>query len=75
MNSLKNKNVFISGSDQGIGYATAHALIDEGCNIALHYHVGGEGARALEAYAKEKGCSMQGPESEDISELNVLKEG
>lgn len=56
MNSLKNKNVFISGSDQGIGYATAHALIDEGCNIALHYHVGGEGARALEAYAKEKGC-------------------
>ena len=26
-------------------------------------------------FAKAKGCSMQGPESEDISELNVLKEG
>ncbi|WP_026504900.1 aminotransferase class I/II-fold pyridoxal phosphate-dependent enzyme [Butyrivibrio sp. NC3005] len=26
-------------------------------------------------FAKEKGCSMQGPESEDISRLNVLKEG
>ena len=25
------------------------------------------------ALAKEKGCSMQGPESEDISELYVLK--
>ncbi len=25
-------------------------------------------------FAKEKGCSMQGPESEDISRLNVLKE-
>lgn len=24
-------------------------------------------------YAKDKGCSMQGPESEDISRLNVLK--
>ncbi|MDO4478012.1 MAG: aminotransferase class I/II-fold pyridoxal phosphate-dependent enzyme [Lachnospiraceae bacterium] len=26
-------------------------------------------------YAREKGCSMQGPESLDISRLNVLKEG
>ena len=26
-------------------------------------------------YAQEKGCSMQGPESSDISTLNVLKEG
>ncbi|SKB92508.1 Arginine/lysine/ornithine decarboxylase [Lachnospiraceae bacterium] len=26
-------------------------------------------------FAKEKGCSMQGPESDDISRLNVLKEG
>lgn len=26
-------------------------------------------------FAKEKGCSMQGPESDDISHLNVLKEG
>jgi arginine/lysine/ornithine decarboxylase len=25
-------------------------------------------------YAQEKGCSMQGPESPDISTLNVLKE-
>lgn len=55
MNSLKNKNVFISGSDQGIGYATAKALIDEGCHIALHYHVGGNGAKELCEYAKNKG--------------------
>ena len=26
-------------------------------------------------YAREKGCQMQGPESLDISRLNVLKEG
>ena len=26
-------------------------------------------------FAQEKGCSMQGPESPDISTLNVLKEG
>ena len=73
MNSLKNKNVFISGSDQGIGYATAHALIDEGCNIALHYHVGGEGARALEAYAKEKGCLVMGPQDMNLDNLYVVK--
>ena len=58
MNSLKNKNVFISGSDQGIGYATAKALIDEGCNIALHYHVGGNGAKELCEYAKNKGVAV-----------------
>ena len=26
-------------------------------------------------FAQEKGCSMQGPESDDISRLNVLKKG
>jgi arginine/lysine/ornithine decarboxylase len=26
-------------------------------------------------YAKEKGCSMTGPEDADIRRLNVLKEG
>lgn len=25
-------------------------------------------------YAKEKGCSMQGPEDESLERLNVLKE-
>jgi 3-oxoacyl-[acyl-carrier protein] reductase len=32
---LKGKNAAISGSSQGVGYAIAMALADEGCNIAF----------------------------------------
>jgi NAD(P)-dependent dehydrogenase (short-subunit alcohol dehydrogenase family) len=32
---LKGKNAAITGSSQGIGYAIAEALAEEGCNIAL----------------------------------------
>jgi 3-oxoacyl-[acyl-carrier protein] reductase len=32
---LKGKNAAITGSSQGIGYATATALAKEGCNVAL----------------------------------------
>ena len=32
---LKDKNAAISGSSQGIGYAIAKSLAEEGCNVAL----------------------------------------
>ena len=32
---LKNKNAVITGASQGIGEAIAHALADEGCNVAI----------------------------------------
>ncbi|MBT3992001.1 MAG: SDR family oxidoreductase [Rhodospirillaceae bacterium] len=32
---LKGKNAAITGSSQGIGYAIASSLADEGCNVAL----------------------------------------
>ena len=32
---LKGKNAAISGSSQGIGYAIAKSLAEEGCNVAL----------------------------------------
>ena len=32
---LKNKNAVVTGASQGIGEAIAHALADEGCNVAI----------------------------------------
>ena len=32
---LKNKNAAITGASQGIGEAVAHALANEGCNVAI----------------------------------------
>ena len=36
-------------------------------------HIGEQLVKHCIQTAKEKGCSMQGPESEDISELQVIK--
>ncbi len=35
---LNGKCVLITGASGGIGQATARALADEGCRLALHYH-------------------------------------
>lgn len=55
MGSLKGKRALITGSEQGIGYATAEKLIEAGCDIALHYFMGDEGPKKLAELAKSKG--------------------
>jgi NAD(P)-dependent dehydrogenase (short-subunit alcohol dehydrogenase family) len=42
---LKNKNALITGGSQGIGFAIAKALAEEGCNVAI-------GARGRERLAR-----------------------
>jgi 3-oxoacyl-[acyl-carrier protein] reductase len=37
MGTLSGKNVFITGTSQGIGAAISKALIEAGCNICMHY--------------------------------------
>lgn len=46
---LKGKNAVITGSSQGIGYAIATALAQEGCNVALS----ARGKERLDAAASE----------------------
>ncbi|MBJ3816493.1 SDR family oxidoreductase [Shimwellia pseudoproteus] len=55
MGHLTGKRVLITGSEQGIGWATAEGLIRAGCDIYLHYHSGEEGPKALIALAASLG--------------------
>ena len=51
MGTLIGKKAFITGSEQGIGWATAEKLILAGCDVFLHYHSGEEGPQKLAAIA------------------------
>ena len=55
MGNLKAKRAFVTGAEQGIGYATAEKLIEAGCDIALHYYSGDEGLKKLVELAKSRG--------------------
>lgn len=55
MGTLIGKKAFITGSEQGIGWATAEKLILAGCNVFLHYHSGEEGPQKLAAIASARG--------------------
>ncbi len=55
MGSLTGKKVFITGAEQGIGKATAKALIEAGCDIYIHYFSGEEGPKELVTQATSAG--------------------
>ena len=62
MGSLRGKRALVTGAEQGIGYATAEELIEAGCDIALHYHIGDEGPQKLAELGKSRGqraCWLQ----------------
>jgi len=55
MGSLSGKNVFVTGTSQGIGAAISKLLIDAGCNICMHYYRSGEIPFNLQQLAQNKG--------------------
>ncbi|PWC17678.1 SDR family NAD(P)-dependent oxidoreductase [Brenneria corticis] len=55
MGSLSGKKVLITGAEQGIGKATAQALLEAGCDIYIHYFSGEEGPKELVKMAKALG--------------------
>jgi len=48
---LTGKRVLVTGGGQGLGAAIVEQLIDEGCDLAIHYHTSGAGAEELVAAA------------------------
>ena len=55
MGNLTGKRAFITAAGQGIGYATAQALIEAGCDIYLHYFSDDAGVKTLAALADSLG--------------------
>ncbi|GAB2653560.1 SDR family NAD(P)-dependent oxidoreductase [Vibrio panuliri] len=55
MGHLTGKKVFITGAEQGIGFASAKSLIEAGCDIYIHYFSGTEGPEQLVALAHSLG--------------------
>jgi 3-oxoacyl-[acyl-carrier protein] reductase len=55
MGTLKGKKAFVTGAEQGIGYAVAENLIKAGCDVAIHYFHGTEGPEKLVKLAESLG--------------------
>src|SRR5690606_13630313 len=55
MKKLENKTALITGSDSGIGQATAIAFAKEGANVVVCYHTDKEGAEETLQKVKEQG--------------------
>ena len=53
MRTLKGKNAFVTGTSQGIGYSIAKGLIEEGCNICMHYFHSDKAILKLKKIAEE----------------------
>lgn len=47
MNSLKNKNVLVTGSSSGIGASIAESFAKKGSNIGIHYRINKKSAEDL----------------------------
>jgi 3-oxoacyl-[acyl-carrier protein] reductase len=54
MERLKGKNVFITGTSQGIGLEIAQQMIEAGCNVCMHYFRSAEEPEKLKSQAEQK---------------------
>jgi 3-oxoacyl-[acyl-carrier protein] reductase len=52
---LTGKRALVTAGAQGIGLAISRELLDQGCEVFVHYHKSGEAARALAAEASKLG--------------------
>ena len=52
MGSLVGRKALITGTSQGIGAATAKALIDAGCQVCMHYFHSPEQPQRMQQYAR-----------------------
>lgn len=59
MGTLAGKRALVTGASQGIGKAVAEALLQAGCDVAIHSFSAGEGVQALQALAASLGRRLQ----------------
>jgi len=76
MGKLSGKNVFITGASQGIGAATSRALIEQGCNICMHYFHSEEVPLGLQKLAKsrnQKALCVRADLTDEIQAVQCVK--
>lgn len=71
MGTLKGMNAFVSGAEQGIGYAIVSQLINEGCNVYFHYHSDESGPRSLLKQAELAGVKANYSYADLTSEIET----
>ena len=78
MGTLKGKNVFVTGTSQGIGAAIAETFVKAGCNICMHYFSSGDEPAKFQKIAeenKQKAICVQGDLTRETDVVKCVKEG
>jgi 3-oxoacyl-[acyl-carrier protein] reductase len=78
MGTLKGKNVFVTGTSQGIGAAIAETFLNAGCNICMHYFSSVEVPAKLQKIAEDncqKAICVQGDLIKEADVTKCVKEG
>jgi len=76
MSKLSGKNVFVTGTSQGIGAAIAQALIEVGCNICMHYFSSNQTPEILKNTAENKNlkaCCVQGDLTREVDVKHTVR--
>jgi 3-oxoacyl-[acyl-carrier protein] reductase len=78
MGTLAGKNAFVTGTSQGIGAAISKALIEAGCNIAMHYFHSDVVPQKLKKLAEaknQKAICLQADLTNEKEAARCVKEG
>ncbi len=78
MGRLTGKNAIVTGTSQGIGAAVSKALIEEGCNICMHYFHSKEEPERLKKLAQslnQKAICVKADLTEEEEAVRCIREG
>jgi len=59
MGSLKDKKALVTGGNQGIGRAITKGLLEQGCDVFVHYFSASQGKEALKKIAAENSSEIE----------------
>ena len=73
MGILKGKTALVTGTSQGIGAAISKTLIEQGCNVCMHYFCSPKEPELLKKLAEEKGQKALCVQADLTNEEEVIR--
>lgn len=73
MGTLKGRSAFITGTSQGIGASISRELIEQGCNVCMHYFHSSDQPEQLKMSAIERGQKAVIVRADLTSEDEVIR--